>query len=90
MMHHTTIKHIELEHSYIFKHKNLGCNILLIARKSRKMFQSMKIYIIENKANRKFTTEKYFSSKMPIFPDFPDIQSKFPDFLVKRIHFQFP
>ena len=50
----------------------------------------MKIYITENKANRKFTTEKYFSSKMPIFPDFPDIQSKFPDFLVKRIHFQFP
>ena len=26
MMHHTTIKHVKLEYSYIFKHKNPGCN----------------------------------------------------------------
>ena len=37
----------------------------------------MKMYVTENKANRKFISEKYFSRKF--FPDFPDIQSKFPD-----------
>ena len=45
----------------------------------------MKMHIIENKANRKFFTEKYFSRKC--FPDFPNIQSKFPDnsnFSVKK------
>ena len=41
------------------------------------MFQKMKMYITENKTDRKFITEKYFSTKF--FPDFPDIQSKFPD-----------
>ena len=35
--------------------------------------------INENKANRKFTTEKHFSREMLIFPDFPDIQPKFLD-----------
>ena len=64
---------------------------MLIARKSRKMFQKMKMYITENKANIKFITEKYFSRKVLIFPDFPDIQSKFPDdFSVKKANFQIP
>ena len=39
----------------------------------------MKMGITENKAKRKFTTEKYFCRKMSIFPDFPDIQPEFPD-----------
>ena len=38
----------------------------------------MKMYITENRPNRLFITEIYFSRKF--FPDFPDIQSKFPDF----------
>ena len=70
---------------HIFKHKNPDYNIILIARKSRKMFQNMKMYMTENKANRKFFTEKSFSRKC--FPDFPDIQSKLPDnsdFSVKK------
>ena len=53
--------------------------IILIARKRKKMFQNMKMRITENKANQKFTIEKYFSRKMLIFPDFPDMQPKFPD-----------
>ena len=65
--------------THIFKHKNPGSNIILIARKSRKMFQSIKMYITQNEATRKFITEKSFSRKVLIFPDFPDIQSKFPD-----------
>ena len=65
--------------THIFKHKNPGSHIILIARKSRKMFQSIKMYITQNEANRKFITEKSFSRKVLIFPDFPDIQSKFPD-----------
>ena len=87
MKHHTTIKHVTLEYSYIFKQKNPGYNIILIARKSNKMFQNMKMYITENKANLKFTSEKCFSRKMLIFPDFPDIQPKFPDFSVKKTPF---
>ena len=43
------------------------------------MFQNMKMCITGNKANPKFTTEKYFSRKMLLFPGFPDIQPKFPD-----------
>ena len=39
----------------------------------------MKTCITENKANRKFITEKHFSGKVLIFPDFPNIQSQFPD-----------
>ena len=31
----------------------------------------------ENKGNRKFITEKYFTKEF--FPNSPDIQSKFPD-----------
>ena len=42
------------------------------------MFQNMKMCITENKVNRKFAI-KYFSRKMLIFPDFPDILPKFPD-----------
>ena len=45
----------------------------------------MKMYMTENKANRKFFTEKSFTRKC--FPDFPDIQSKLPDnsdFSVKK------
>ena len=38
----------------------------------------MKMCITENKANRKFTTEKYFSRKMLTFSDYPDIQPKLP------------
>ena len=68
MMHHTTIKHVTLEYWYIFKHKKPDCNIILIARKSKKIFQSMKMCITGDKANRKFTTEKYFSRKILIFP----------------------
>ena len=41
------------------------------------MIQNMKMDINKNKANRTFFTEKYFSRKL--FPDFFDIQSKFPD-----------
>ena len=56
------------------------------------MFHIMKVYITENKANRKFITEKENSGKF--FPDFPDIKSKFPDnsliFSVKKVHFQIP
>ena len=56
------------------------------------MFQNMKMLITENKANRKFITDKYFSRKFS--PDFPDTQSKFPDnsliFQQKRVHFKFP
>ena len=52
----------------------------------------MKIYITENKAERKLIIEKYFSRKF--VPDFPDIQPKFPDnsliFQQKRVHFQIP
>ena len=59
--------------------KTPGCNIVLIARKRKKMFQNMKMCITENKANRKFTTEIYFLRKMLIFPDFPDNQPKLPD-----------
>ena len=50
MMHHTPIKYVTLEYSYIFQHKNQGCNIILIAGKSKKMFQNMKMCITENKA----------------------------------------
>ena len=78
MMHHARIKHATLEYSYIFKHKNPDCYIILIARKGKKMFQNMKMCITENKVNRKFAI-KYFSRKMLIFPDFPDILPKFPD-----------
>ena len=47
------------------------------------MFQNMKMYLSENKVNRKFATEKYFSRN--IFPDFPDIQSKFLISLISRL-----
>ena len=54
----------------------------------------MRMCISENKANSKFTTEKYFSRKMLIFTDFSDIQQKFPDnsliFQLKKAHFQIP
>ena len=43
------------------------------------MFQTMKIHIPKNKANRTFITEKYFSGKVLFFADFPHIQSKFLD-----------
>ena len=43
------------------------------------MFHNVKMGITENKAKLKFTTEKYFCRKMSIFPDFTDIQPKFPD-----------
>ena len=43
------------------------------------MFQNMKMYITDNKTDRNFITKKYFSRKVLIFPDVPDIQSKFPD-----------
>ena len=50
----------------------------------------MKMYITEE--NLPLKTEKYFSRKMLIFPDSPDIQSRLPDnFLIfqqKRVHFQ--
>ena len=85
MMHHTTIKHVVLEYWYIFKHKKPGCNIILIARKRKKMFQNMKMSKTEDKDNQKFTTEKYFSRKILIFSDFPDIQPKFPNnFLISH------
>ena len=38
----------------------------------------MKMYLTANTVNGKFATEQYFSRN--IFPDFPDIQSKLPDF----------
>ena len=79
MMHHITIKHVTLQYSCIFKHKNSGYNIILITRKRNKIIQNMKMCMTGNKANPKFTTEKYFSRKMLLFPDFPDIQPKFPD-----------
>ena len=63
---------------------------MVVARKSKKMFQNMKMCITEE--NLPLKTEKYFSRKMLIFPDSPDIQSKLPDnFLIvqqKRVHFQ--
>ena len=58
------------------------------------MFQNMKMYIADNKTDRNLITKKYFSRKVLIFPDFPDIQSKFPEnsliFQLKRVHFQIP
>ena len=39
----------------------------------------MKMYITDNMTDTNFITKKYFSRKVLIFPDFPDIQSKFPD-----------
>ena len=39
----------------------------------------MKMCLTENKANIKFIIEKYFTSKVLIFPDFHDIESKFHD-----------
>ena len=58
MIHHSTIKHVA------FKHENTGCSMIILARKRKKMFQNMKMYITENKANRKCITEKYFSGKL--------------------------
>ena len=49
----------------------------------------MKIYIADNKTDRNFITNKYFSWKVLIFPDFPDIQSKFPDFSIKKDQFSY-
>ena len=37
------------------------------------------MYLTDNKTDRNFITEKYLSWKVLIFPDFPDIQSKFPN-----------
>ena len=81
-----TIQQLNMLHlnTHIFKHKNTGCNTIFIARKSRKIFQNMKMYITDNKTNRSFITKKYFSRKVLIFPDFLDIQSKFHDFSVKK------
>ena len=76
MMYHTIIKHAALQN---FKQKNPGCNIILIARKSRKIFQKIIMCITDNWAGRKFITEKCFPRKVLIFPDFPDIQSKLRD-----------
>ena len=80
MIHRSTIKHVGLKHKHvafkhihIFKNKNPDCNIILIAIKSGKMFQNMKMYTTENKANRKFITENIFSRKF--FPDFLDNQN---------------
>ena len=54
----------------------------------------MKMCITENKANRKFTNEKYFSRKILIFPDFLNIQPKFLHsslfFSKKIVYFQIP
>ena len=63
----------------IFKHKNTGCNTILKARKTRKMFQNMRMYMTDNKTDRNFIDKKYFSMKVLIFPDFSDIQSTDPD-----------
>ena len=46
--------------THIFKHKNTGCNAILIARKSRKMFQNMKMYVTDNKTDRNVITKKIF------------------------------
>ena len=43
------------------------------------MFQNIKMYITDNQIDRNFITKKYFTWKVLLFPDFPDIQSKFPD-----------
>ena len=75
--------------THIFEPKNSGCNIILVARKSRKIFQKIKVCVNEDKANRKFILEKHFSRKVLIFLDFPYIQLKFPDnsliFLISRL-----
>ena len=63
MMNHTTIKHGA---AHILKRKNPGCNIILIARKSKKMFQNMKMCITENKTNKNLSLKNVF--------DFPDFQ----------------
>ena len=39
----------------------------------------MKMYITDNKTDRNFITKKYFSGQVLMFPDSPDIQSKFPE-----------
>ena len=46
------------------------------------MFQNMQICIIKSKINIKFMSEKNFSSEVLIFPDFRNIESKFPDNLL--------
>ena len=46
--------------THIFKHKNTGCNTILIARKSRKLFQNMKMYITDNKTDRNLITKNTF------------------------------
>ena len=48
------------------------------------MFQNIKMYIPDNKTDRNLITKNYFPRKVLIFHDFPDIQSKFPDFSVKK------
>ena len=75
MMHHTQQSSMLHLTAHIFKHKNTGCNTILIARKSTKMFQNMKMYITDKKTDRNFITTKYFSRKVSVFPDFPDIKS---------------
>ena len=37
------------------------------------------MYITDNKIDRNFIIKKLFTWKVLLFPDFPDIQSKFPD-----------
>ena len=39
----------------------------------------MKMYLTDNNTDRNFIAGIYISRKVLIFPDFPDIQSKFPN-----------